>query len=141
MPSADRDSGSNAGARARSASITGTLTRNTEPHQACSSSTPPTTGPSAAPAANPVAQIASARRRWSRSANSVRSSARVEGISIAPKTPSRARAATRCAASVANAAAADTAPNPVTPISSSRRRPNRSPSVPIVTSSPASASG
>ena len=61
---ASRDSGSTAGARASSATITGTLTRNTEPHQACSSSTPPSTGPSAAPAANPVAQMARARRRW-----------------------------------------------------------------------------
>ena len=37
-------------ARATSSStITGTASRNTEPHQKCSSSTPPTTGPSAMP--------------------------------------------------------------------------------------------
>jgi hypothetical protein len=65
----------------------------------------------------------------------------VEGISIAPNTPSRARAATSWAAEVANAASSETAPKPATPIISNLRRPIRSPRVPMVTSSPASTSG
>ena len=71
----------------------------------------------------------------------LRSSDSVEGISIAPKTPIAARAAISHSALGAKAASAETTPNPVAPMSSIRRRPNRSPSVPIVTSRLASTSG
>lgn len=123
------------------AAITGTLTIKTAPHQKCSRSRPPRIGPSALPAAKPVAQTATATRRWARSTNRVRNSARVAGISIAPKKPSSARAATSTTASAANAAANETTPKPATPMSRVRRRPMRSPSVPMVTSRPASTSG
>ena len=75
--------------------------------------------------------------RWPGSANIVRISDSVDGISVAPATPSSARAAISIAALVENAASTETAPNAAPPISSSRRRPIRSPSVPMVTSAPA----
>jgi hypothetical protein len=68
----------------------------------------------------------------------LRINAIVDGISVAPATPSSARAAISMAGVVAYAASTEVTPNPVAPISSSRRRPMRSPSVPIVTRKPAS---
>ena len=120
---------------------TGTDSRNTDPHEKCSSRSPPTIGPSAAPAENIAAHTAIARRRWSRSVKMLRSSDSVEGISIAPNTPMAARATISHPALGAKAASTETAAKPVAPMSSIRRRPNRSPSVPIVTSRPASTSG
>ena len=64
-------------------------------------------------------------------------SAIVDGASVAPATPSSARAAISIGALEAKAASTEAAPNDAAPISSSRRRPMRSPSVPIVISSPA----
>ena len=61
----------------------------------------------------------------------------VEGAIVAPATPSSSRAAISISALVANAAISDTAPNAAAPTISSRRRPMRSPSVPIVTRVPA----
>ena len=51
--------------------------------------------------------------------------------------PSSARVAISISALVENAASTDATPNAAAPISSSRRRPMRSPSVPIVISEPA----
>ena len=51
--------------------------------------------------------------------------------------PSMARLAMSISALVENAARIDTAPNAAAPISSSLRRPMRSPRVPIVTRKPA----
>jgi hypothetical protein len=62
----------------------------------------------------------------------------VDGINVAPARPSRARAPISNTALVANAASSDARANPAAPIISSRRRPIRSPTVPIVISSPAS---
>ena len=62
----------------------------------------------------------------------------VEGISVAPATPSRARAAISISGLWEYAASTDTAPNAVPPTRSSRRLPMRSASPPIVTSIPAS---
>jgi hypothetical protein len=61
----------------------------------------------------------------------------VEGASVAPATPSSARLTISISALTENAATTDTAPNAAAPRSSNRRRPIRSPSVPIVTSAPA----
>jgi hypothetical protein len=61
----------------------------------------------------------------------------VEGASVAPATPRIARVAISIAALVDRAAAIDDSPNDAAPISSSRRRPMRSPSVPIVIRHPA----
>ncbi len=62
---------------------------------------------------------------------------RVEGMRVAPATPSRARATISASAVGANAANTETTPNAAMPIISSRRRPIRSPSVPIVIRKPA----
>ena len=119
----------------------GTLMKNTEPHQKCSSSQPPTTGPSAAPPANIAAQVAIASRRSSPFVKMLRISDNVEGISVAPNTPSRAREANSASAVGLNAAHTDAMPKPTAPINSSRRRPMRSPRLPIATSRPASIKG
>jgi hypothetical protein len=136
-----RDSGTSTGARTSSGSSTGTARRNTDPHQKCWSRNPPTTGPRIPPAEKPVAHTAMAVRRCVASWKMLRSRDRVAGISIDPKRPSSARAATSASPVGANAASADTAAKPVLPTSSSRRRPTRSPREPMGTSSPASTSG
>jgi hypothetical protein len=61
----------------------------------------------------------------------------VDGASVAPAMPSNARVAISIGAVRENAARTDAMPNAVAPISSSRRRPMRSPSVPIVMREPA----
>ena len=118
--------------------MTGMLTRNTEPHQKCSSSTPLMIGPTITPAVRTADQMATALVRSASSTNTVRTSARVEGINVAPATPSSARAAMSISADWACAARRDAALNSTAPHSSRRRRPIRSPSEPIVMSSPAS---
>lgn len=64
-------------------------------------------------------------------------SASVDGISVAPATPSSARARISVGGSGAYAAATDRTANAAAPVNSSRRRPIRSPSVPIVITNPA----
>src|SRR5699024_10060334 len=88
-----RYSGTSRGATISSTTMTGTLIRNPDPHQRAPSSTPPTTGPSAIPTATLAVQIPIARVRSVGSVNRVRISASVEGISVAPPTPIRDRAA------------------------------------------------
>ena len=61
----------------------------------------------------------------------------VDGASVAPAMPSSARAAISICGLVENAASTDASANAAPPIISSRRRPMRSPSVPIVISAPA----
>ena len=61
----------------------------------------------------------------------------VDGAMVAPATPSSARVAISIAALVEKAASTEATPNAAAPISSRRRRPIRSPSVPIVISDPA----
>ncbi|GAA1101235.1 hypothetical protein GCM10009668_19340 [Nocardioides dubius] len=131
------DSGNSSHPAIRVTTITGMLIRKTEPHQNRSSSTPPTSGPSAAPAVAPTDQMAIARARWPRSRNIERTIESVEGISVAPARPSRARAAIRVSGLGANAASAEESPNPTVPISSSLLRPIRSARLPMVISRPA----
>ena len=118
--------------------MTGTASRNTEPHQKTSSSRPPAIGPMAAPAEKLVTHTAIAVVRWRSSRNMLRISESVDGARVAAATPSRAREAISISAVVENAASTEAAPNAAAPIISSRRRPMRSPSVPMVMSSPAS---
>jgi hypothetical protein len=120
-----------------SPAITGTASRKTEPHQNRSSSTPPTSGPIAAPAEKLAIQIPIAVVRWCGSSNMLRISDSVEGASVAPAIPRIARDAISISGLRANAASIEAAPNAAAPISSSRRRPMRSPSVPIVIRQPA----
>jgi hypothetical protein len=62
---------------------------------------------------------------------------RVDGARVAPATPSRARATIRVSAVGAKAASTETTPNAAAPMSRSRRRPMRSPRVPMVMREPA----
>ena len=117
--------------------MTGSAMRKTEPHQKCSSSTPPTTGPIALPAENAEIQIAIASRAAPGSWNMLKISDRVEGASVAPAIPSSARLAISISGLVEKADRIERAPNAAAPTSSSLRRPIRSPSAPIVTRNPA----
>ena len=117
--------------------MTGTLSRNTAPHRNCSRTTPPRTGPIAAPAEKLVIQIPIAVLRCRGSWNMLRIRESVDGASVAPDTPSSARATISISGEVENAASTEVTPNAAAPISSSRRRPIRSPRLPIVISAPA----
>ncbi|KAG1433819.1 hypothetical protein G6F55_014653 [Rhizopus delemar] len=79
-------------------STIGTLIRSTEPHQKCSSSTPPTTGPSAAPPEATDAQMPMATARSRASGKVGRMRDRVAGIIMAAPTASSTRAAIRAGA-------------------------------------------
>jgi hypothetical protein len=96
-----RYSGSSTGPATSSSAIAGTPSRNTEPHQNDSSSTPPTTGPMAAPPMKHAIHTPIARDRCLASWNMLLTSDSVEGIRVAPATPSSARAAVSCSALVA----------------------------------------
>ncbi len=98
---------------------------------------PPRTGPIALPAEKAEIQMATARERWRGSSNIAKISDRVDGASVAPAMPSSARLAMSISGVVENAASTDSAPNAAAPMSSSLRRPIRSPRVPIVTRNPA----
>ena len=98
---------------------------------------PATSGASTPPSAKLAVQTPIAVVRWRGSGNMTRIRASVEGMSVAPATPRSARAAISISGLVENAASSEAAPNAAAPISSSRRRPTRSPSAPIVISEPA----
>jgi hypothetical protein len=117
--------------------MTGTLIRKTEPHQKCSSNSPPTIGPTAMPPVKAPVQTPIAARRCVGSVNMPRSSARVDGASVAPPMPSSALATMSSSAFGAYAASTEAAPNAAAPMRSSLRRPMRSPSAPIVNRRPA----
>lgn len=119
-------------------STTGTLISSTEPQKKCSSSRPARDGPTDAPADPAALQMPMAVVRCRGSVNTVRISANVGGIRPAPAIPCRARATTSVLASGAKAAATLITPKPTAAISSSRLRPIRSPTLPMVTSKPAS---
>jgi hypothetical protein len=71
------------------------------------------------------------------SANIAKISDSVDGASVAPAIPSSARQAISISGLVEKAASTETAPKAVAPPSSSRRRPIRSPRVPMVIRHPA----
>jgi hypothetical protein len=72
--------------------MTGTLIRNTEPHQKFSSSTPPVSSPIGPPAAKAAPHRLIALVRCRESWNMLRISESVEGAIVAPAIPSSARA-------------------------------------------------
>jgi hypothetical protein len=117
--------------------MTGTAIRKTEPQWKLWSRTPPASGPIAAPVEKLVIQIPIATVRCWSSSNMLRISDSVEGASVAPATPSRAREAISISGVDETAASTDAPPKAPAPISRSRRRPIRSPSVPIVIRRPA----
>ena len=131
------DDGTRATTPASVTSTTGTLTRNTEPHQKWLSSTPPTTGP-AAPARPATPDHRAIARPRSTGGKTFERMARVAGMLQAPPTPMSARAAIRCWDVPAHAAAADETPNTTRPMMSRPLRPNRSPSPATGSSRPAS---
>ena len=133
-----RRSGNNTMPPTTSTAVTGTLIKNTDPHQKCCSSAPPTTGPSAAPAENIAAQIPTAMLRSRGVGNRLRINASVAGANVAPATPRSARAPISISAVEAYAVATDMAPKAVAPQSNTFWWPMRSPRLPIVTSRPAS---
>ncbi len=75
-------------------------------------------------------------RCWG-SGNMLKISDSVDGARVAPAIPSSARQAISIWGLVENAASTETAPKAVAPASSSRRRPMRSPRVPMVIRQPA----
>ena len=120
--------------------MTGTLTRNTDPQKKCSSRKPPVTGPSATARPLVAAQTEMAIARCLASVNTLTSSASVAGkISAAPM-PMAARQAISCPGVVASAAMIDVAPNAAMPIISVPLRPKRSPMLPAAISRPANTS-
>jgi hypothetical protein len=112
--------------------------RNTDPHQNHSSSRPPMSGPIAPPAEKLAIHTPIAKVRSRGCRNMFRISDNVEGASVAPAIPSSARATISIGALVENAATTERRPNAPAPTNSSRRRPIRSPSVPIGIRKPAS---
>ena len=135
--SGSRYSGSRLGPSSRSKPITGTATRNTALQWNHSMITPPTTGPIAPPIEKLAIHTPMANWRWRSSWNMLRIRDIVEGASVAPATPSSARVAISIAALVEYAAISDAAAKAAAPISSSLRRPMRSPRVPMVIRKPA----
>ena len=67
----------------------------------------------------------------------LRMSDSVEGASVAAAMPSSARLAMSCAGVLENAASTEAMPNAAAPAMRRRRRPMRSPSVPMVIRQPA----
>ena len=113
------------------AAITGTLIRNTEPHQKCSSSS------AADQRSERRADRDSSRSRrrspsvrWRSSWNMLRISESVDGASVAPASPSSARATISIVGAGRERRQQRGDAEAAAPISSSRRRPIRSPSVP-----------
>lgn len=116
------DSGNSTTQATRAATPTGTLIRNTEPHQKCCSSQPPTIGPSGNPTPSAPTHTAIARRRWS-GPNRVGRIPSDSGTMIAAPMPMTARAAISEPVDPLKAAQAEAATKATKPISSSRLRP------------------
>jgi hypothetical protein len=85
------DSGTRVKTRITPAAAIGTLMRNTEPHQKCSSSRPPTIGPMATPRPTAPAQTPMARPR-SRGSKTLAMIDSVAGMTAAAPRPITARA-------------------------------------------------
>ncbi len=118
--------------------MTGTPTRKAAPHQNRSIRAPPITGPTVIPPMKQASQMLIACPICSGRRNMCRIIAIVDGMIVAPATPSSARDRISISALCEKAASTETAPNAVPPTSSRRRLPIRSASPPMVTSSPAS---
>ncbi len=131
-----RDVGTSQPTSTRAVATIGTLTKNTEPHQKCSSSQPLPTMPMAAPEPANPAQMAMARGRSSGGKTAARIDS-VPGISSAAPRPWVARMAMRAPGSPAMVASSDIVPKIASPAISAPLRPKRSPTAPAVRSSPA----
>ena len=114
----------------------GTLSQKTELQENHSSSRPPTNGPSPIPTPAIADQMAIALPRSSRGKTSMITDS-VAGMIIAPPMPIAARSTISWVASWANAASTLATPNSTSPDWSAFFRPKRSPSVPMVSRTPA----
>ena len=118
------------------AAMIGRLTRNTEPHQKCSSRKPDVIGPIAAPPPEMPAQIAIALAR-SRPGNTLVRIDSVDGITKAAPAPITARAKINMAELSASAPMSEPNPKVTSPACKAPLRPKRSPSAAAVNSKPA----
>ncbi len=109
----------------------GTLTRNTEPHEKCSTSRPPANGPMAIPSPDTPAQMPMARAR-SEPSKVLVSIDSVVGKIRAPPTPIKPRAAISAPVEPAVEANAEQAANRPSPAVSTPLRPSLSPREPAV---------
>ena len=111
--------------------ITGTLTRNTAPHQKCSSKAPPAKGPMAAPAEPVAPHIPNASARSRSSSKVWRRMAKVQGMIIAEPNAMNARAAIKAATLGEKAASTEPRLKMHSPVISNWRWPIRSARVPM----------
>ena len=109
------DSGISRKPSTRPTTTIGTLTMNTEPHQKCSSSTPPVIGPSPRPSADTPAQTPMALLRSAGSVKTLVMIERVDGMMNAPPMPIRPRVKISMTALLANAESSDPMPNTARP--------------------------
>ena len=121
-----RESGTKKIPRTMAMAQIGTFTRNTEPHEKCSSSKPPPKGPMTMPSPDTPAQMPIALAR-SRPTNVFVRIDNVVGKMSAPPMPMSPRAAISIAGDVANDANAENVANSTRPAVSAFLRPNRSP--------------
>ena len=110
----------------RATAMIGRLTRNTEPHQKCSSSRPEASGPRAAPLPEMPAQMAIALARSRRGKTLVRIDS-VDGMTNAAPTPITALATISIVGSSAKAPSTEPAANTTRPACRAPLRPKRSP--------------
>ncbi|CAM5711546.1 hypothetical protein SMICM304S_03398 [Streptomyces microflavus] len=134
-----RDSGTWRRATGTQIAASGRFSRNTHRQPGPSTSHPPTNGPTAAPTPPNPDQSPTARARSS-GWKLAWMSARDPGVSSAPPTPCRARAAMRTPAFGAIPQRSEASANHTIPTTNTRRRPYRSPSAPPSRISPASVS-
>ena len=120
--------------------ITGTLTKNTAPHEKWASRKPPRTGPRALLPPATAAHTPMARPRSLGSWKMLVSSERVAGMMHAAPMPMKARVKISSVALVARPDSTDPMPNTTTPTMRARLRPNRSPMLPRVSRRPANTS-
>jgi SLT domain-containing protein len=118
----ERDSGISALAASRPSAATGTFIRNTQPHQACESSQPPTIGPTGTARKFAADQTPIAFARSSSVTRTV-SAASAITITPAPAAPSTTRAAMNSALEVEKAQATEPQAKAASEPSSSRLRP------------------
>jgi hypothetical protein len=127
----DRDSRTVTKSRATQIAATGTLIRKTDPHQKCSSSTPPRIGPKATDRPPSAAQMPMARP-WSFSGIAFLMMARVAGGTTAPPMPMTDRHRMSDSGELAQAAKPEATAKITKPTASVRRRPQRSAITPAV---------
>ena len=124
------DSGTNASVARSMRSASGGLTQKIACQLKCSSRSPPTIGPSATPTPATAAQIPTACARSCGLGKTCTRMLSVDGMMQAPPRPISARQRVNTNTSCANTAVSEATMKIPRPITSSRRRPNRSPIAP-----------